>query len=37
MATSYLTLNEFNNLDKEIFHCINQLNVWKKGSNINNI
>ena len=29
--------NELNNLDNEIFHCINQLKVWKKGSNIDNI
>ena len=37
MATSYLTLNELNHLDNEIFRCIDQLQVWKKGSNINNI
>ena len=37
MAASYLMLNELNNLDNEIFHCINQLKVWKKGSNIDNI
>ena len=37
MATSYLMLNELNNLDNEIFHCINQLKVWKKGRNIDNI
>ena len=37
MAASYLMLNELNNLDIEIFHCINQLKVWKKGSNIDNI
>ena len=37
MATSYLTSNELNNLDNEIFHCINQLKVCKKGSNIDNI
>ena len=37
MATSYLTSNELNNLDNEIFLCINQLKVWKKGSNIDNI
>ena len=37
MATSYLTSNELNNLGNEIFHCINQLKVWKKGSNIDNI
>ena len=31
--------NELNNLnlDNEIFPCINQLKVWKKGSNIDNI
>ena len=37
MATSYLTSNELSNLDNKIFHCINQLNVWKKGINIDNI
>ena len=37
MATSYLTSNELNNLDNEIFHCINQLKAWKKDSNIDNI
>ena len=37
MATSYLTSNELNNLDNEIFLCINRLKVWKKGSNIDNI
>ena len=37
MVTSYLTSNELNNLDNEIFHCINQLKVWKKRSNIDNI
>ena len=37
MATSYLTSNEFNNLDNEVFLCINQLKVWKKGSDIDNI
>ena len=37
MGTSHLTSNELNNLDNEIFHCINQLDVWKKGSNIDNI
>ena len=37
MATSYLRANELNNLDYEIFHCINQLQVWKKSSNINNM
>ena len=26
-----------NNLDNEIFLCINWLKVWKKGSNIDNI
>ena len=26
MATSYLTLNELDNLVNEIFHCINHLN-----------
>ena len=26
-----------NNLDNEIFLCINQFKVWKKGSNIGNI
>ena len=37
MATSYLTSNELNNnLDNEIFLCINRLKVWKKGSNIDN-
>ena len=25
------------NLDKEIYHCISQPKVWKKGSNIENI
>ena len=30
MATSYLTLNELNHLDNEIFRCIDQLQVWKK-------
>ena len=34
MATSNLMSNELNNLDSEIFHCINQLKVWKKDSNI---
>ena len=29
--------SELNNLDNEIFLCINQLKVWKKGSNIDNI
>ena len=37
VATSYLTSNELNNLDNEIFHCINQLKVSKKISNIDNI
>ena len=37
MATSYLTSNELNNLDNEIFLCINGLKVWKTGSNIDNI
>ena len=37
MATSYLTSNELNNLDNEIFHSINQLKVWKKGSNTDNM
>ena len=37
MATSYLTSNELNNLDNEIFLCINRLKVWKRGSNIDNI
>ena len=37
MATSYLTSNELNNFDNEIFNCINQLKVCKKGSNIDNI
>ena len=37
MVTSYLTSNELNNLDNEIFHCINQLKAWKKDSNIDNI
>ena len=37
IATSYLTSNELNNLDNEIFHCINQLKVWKKYSNIDNL
>ena len=37
MATSYLTSNELNNVDNEIFHCINQLKVWEKGCNIDNI
>ena len=37
MATSYLTSNELNNLDNEIFLCINRLKVWKKDSNIDNI
>ena len=30
MATLYLTSNELNNLDNEIFYCINKLNVWEK-------
>ena len=30
-------VNELNNFDNEIFYCINQLKVWKKGSNIDNI
>ena len=29
--------NELNNIGNEIFHCINQLKFWKKGSNIDNI
>ena len=29
--------NELNNIDNEIFHCINQLKFWKRGSNIDNI
>ena len=37
METSYLTSNELNYLDNEMFHCINKLKVWKKGSNIDNI
>ena len=37
MATSYLTSNELNNFDNEIFLCINQRKAWKKGSNIDNI
>ena len=37
METSYLTQNELNNLDNEIILCINQLKVWKKGTNIDNI
>ena len=37
MATSYSTSNELNNLNNEIFFCINQLKAWKKGSNIDNI
>ena len=37
IATAYLTSNELNNLDNEIFHCINQLKVWKKYSNIDNL
>ena len=37
MATSYLTSSELNNLDNETYLCINQLKVWKKGSNIDNI
>ena len=37
MVTSYLTSNELNNFDNEIFHCINQLKVWKKDRNIDNI
>ena len=37
MTTSYLTSNDLNNLDNEIFHCINHLKVWKKGSNIDKI
>ena len=28
--------NELNNIDNEIFLCINRLRVWKKGSNIDN-
>ena len=30
MATLYLTSNELNNLDNEIFYCIKKLKVWKK-------
>ena len=37
MATSYLTSNELNNLDNEIFLRVNQLKFWKKSSNIDNI
>ena len=37
MAASYLTSNKLNNLDNETYLCINQLKVWKKGSNIDNI
>ena len=37
MAASYLTSNELNNLDNEIFHFVNQLKDRKKGSNIDNI
>ena len=37
MATSYLMSHELNNLDNEIFHCINQPKVQKKGSNIDSI
>ena len=37
MATSYLTWNKLNNLDDEIFHCINQLKVYKKRNNIDSI
>ena len=37
MATSYLTSNEMNNLDNEIFLFINRLKVREKGSNIDNI
>ena len=33
MATSYLTSNELNNLDNEIFHCINQIKIGRKGCN----
>ena len=29
--------NELNNLVHEKFHCINQLKVWIKGSNVENI
>ena len=36
MATSYLTWNKLNNLDDEIFHCIN-LKVYKKRNNIDSI
>ena len=36
MAT-YLILNKLNNLGNDIFHCISQLEVWKKDSNIANI
>ena len=36
MATLYLTSNKLNNLDSEIFLCINQLKVWNKGRNIDN-
>ena len=32
MTTSYLTSNELNNLDNEIFHCINKLKVVKKAA-----
>ena len=29
-------MKELNNFDNEIFDYINQLKVWKKGSNIDN-
>ena len=37
MAATYFTASELNNLDNEIFHCINQIKGWKKVSNIVNI
>ena len=37
MVTSYLMSNELNNFGNEIFHCIDQLKVLKKDSNIDNI
>ena len=37
MATTYLTASELNNLENEIFHCINQIKVWKKVISIDNI
>ena len=37
MATAQLMFRELSNLDRGIFHIINQLKFLKKGSNIDNI